>query len=118
MILLVTGSRDWDNKTIIIHELEMIYRMYHLKKVIHGGAIGADTMAERICRDLGIETEIYYPDWTKYGKGAGIIRNERMLDEGQPNRVLALHKNNSRGTQHMIDYALKHNVDVTIIKAP
>ena len=57
--------------------------------VISGGARGADTIAAGFAQGLGCEVIIFKPDWKKYGKAAGPIRNQRMLDEGRPDLVLA-----------------------------
>lgn len=47
---------------------------------------------------------------------AGPIRNEQMLQEGQPDKVLAFHENlaQSRGTADMVRRAAKAGVPVEI----
>jgi len=56
-------------------------------------------------------------DWKSYGKGAGPIRNQLMLDEGKPDLVLAFHNDisSSRGTADMIRRAKKHGISYEII---
>ena len=36
---------------------------------------GGDRFAEKIAKRYGIPIIIFYPNWKKHGKGAGIIRN-------------------------------------------
>lgn len=41
---------------------------------------GGDQFAERIAKAWGLPILIFYPNWTKYGKLAGIIRNSLIAD--------------------------------------
>lgn len=56
---------------------------------IAGGARGADTLAYDWACSRGWWTDVYRADWDRYGKAAGAIRNQRMLDEGKPDLVVA-----------------------------
>ena len=84
--------------------------------VISGGAIGADFlikcvvqyMNEQLGWKLGFKE--YPADWKKYGRGAGPIRNQQMLDEGKPNLVVAFP--GGRGTADMVARAKKAGVKV------
>ena len=57
--------------------------------VIVGGARGADTMAAEWATARSIPCLIYMADWSGLGPKAGPIRNQRMLDEGKPDLVIA-----------------------------
>lgn len=73
--------------------------------VITGGAKGADSLGHELAVELGCETEVYPADWNKYGKGAGPVRNQQMLDEGKPEFILAFVDRpltESRGTADMV----------------
>lgn len=48
--------------------------------LISGGAIGIDTLAEKIADRLKIEKIIFKPDWNTYGKRAAAIRNQKIVD--------------------------------------
>jgi len=113
MIVLVCGSREWNN-------VEMIHK--HVaslspSKVIHGGCKGADSIAGVIAEDMGILVQVFEADWKSHGRAAGPIRNQKMLDEGKPDLVLAFHNNigSSRGTSDMIKRAQRHGVPCKII---
>jgi hypothetical protein len=44
--------------------------------IVSGGCPkGGDNFAEKIAKDNGIPILIFYPNWKKYGKAAGLIRN-------------------------------------------
>lgn len=107
MRILVCGSRDWvDAKTIT--ELLEAYREQDVAKgwttiVIQGGAAGADAIADGWARGRGVVSLTFPADWKTYGRGAGPIRNQRMLDEALPEVVLAFRcEGVSKGTDDMV----------------
>lgn len=113
--LLITGDRYWSDDRIIRAVLEPLYAEHPDMVVIQGGANGADTIAGDVAEWLGIKVLEFRADWNKYGRGAGPIRNQQMIDEGKPTAVMAFHKNlqASRGTLDMVKRARKANLPVT-----
>lgn len=83
---------------------------------ITGVARGADqipiTLYQREMEWKGVE--YYHAEWKKYGSRAGPIRNQRMLDEGKPDLVIAFPDSKSRGTYHMIKISEEAGVPVRI----
>ena len=79
-----------------------------------GGANGADKLGEKFAKDNNIETEIYLPDWNKFGKKAGYIRNKLIIENCD--EVIAFWNGKSAGTKITIDIAKKLNVSLHIIK--
>ena len=83
--------------------------------VIQGGAKGADFLAKVWCYCytggwFKLRCEEYPANWKKYGKGAGPIRNQQMLDEGKPDLVVAFPGND--GTADMVARAKEAGVKV------
>lgn len=118
MKVLVTGSRYWTNRNAIEDELDALMVAHHGIVVIHGGARGADSLAKEICDQNKIESIEYPAQWELFGKSAGIRRNIQMFDEEKPDLVLAFHEDlfgKSKGTLHMVQYALQNRTPVTII---
>lgn len=75
----VTGGRDYDNVEVVAQALQ------HLPAhavLVHGGATGADTLCARLWTEQGWPVEPHPADWMKYGKIAGPIRNQEMVDSG------------------------------------
>ena len=111
--VLVTGSRSWTDFDAIKSELK---KCISAVRLIHGNAHGADLLAAKAADELKFKMiSGYRAQWDKYGRAAGPIRNKQMLDEGKPDFVLAFHKDESRGTQHMINIARAANVPVKVI---
>jgi len=99
MIILITGSRDWTNKKVIMRELTaLLTDERHI--FIHGNARGADKIGAECALELGMDVRAFSAEWDKYGLKAGPIRNRQMLDE-KPDLVLAFHDDilSSKGTK-------------------
>ncbi|MDE1838136.1 MAG: DUF2493 domain-containing protein [Euryarchaeota archaeon] len=114
MRLLICGSRDWTDGEKILHELATLQCV---DLVIEGEAPGADTLSRRAAEQLGIPVLPFPADWEKHGRAAGPLRNQRMLDEGRPDQVLAFTDdlNSSRGTAVMVACARRAGVPVHLI---
>lgn len=79
--VLVTGGRDFDDIDSMREVLGFLAKFYgDALRVIHGGAKGADSLAGRVCNELNIPARSYPADWNKYGKRAGFLRNEQMVE--------------------------------------
>lgn len=101
MIVVVTGSRDWEDYDYIYCRLAELPAG---STIIHGGCRGADQLASKAARALGFKQEAMLADWKQFGKSAGPIRNRRMLAK-HPDLVIAFCRNNSAGTMDCHDAA-------------
>jgi hypothetical protein len=108
MRVLVCGGRDYDEWLKVFDELEGLKP--YPTTVIQGGASGADRHARDWAHDSGTECITFDADWSKHGKSAGPIRNQRMLDEGKPDLVLAFP--GGKGTADMVGRAKAAGVRV------
>jgi hypothetical protein len=75
IIVLVTGQRHWNDYKQLAIELEK----YHPTGIIHGAAAGADTLANIWAINNNVSVLAVPADWKRYGRAAGMIRNEQML---------------------------------------
>lgn len=113
--VMVTGSRDWPFPDTIKTQLDLaLQEARGYFTLIHGDCPrGADRMASDYWTQLNLPQIKYPADWASYGKAAGPIRNKVMIDS-IPQLVLAFQWNSSRGTQHAIDLARKHQIPTRI----
>ncbi len=81
--------------------------------IIHGAAPGADTIAAAYAAMHRLDCIAFPADWGRWGRAAGPRRNQKMLDDGQPDLVLAFPS--GRGTADMIHRS--HKAGVAVIKA-
>lgn len=116
MKLAIVGSRSFTDygylkKSLLEFICEFPNNYYgksiNITEVVSGGAEGADKLAERWAIDLDIALKIFYPDWNKYGKAAGPIRNKQIID--YCDILIAFWDKKSKGTWNSIDLALKQN---------
>lgn len=85
-------------------------------KIISGGAAGVDTAAINFAVSNWLEFEEFRANWQKDGKRAGPIRNQRMLDEGKPDVVVAFP--GGVGTADMVRRARKAGIPVIEVTYP
>lgn len=114
MRLLVCGDRDWDDGLLI--ENEILKVKDNLKVVIEGEARGADSMARDAAEKHNIHVLKFPANWNLYRRAAGPIRNQKMLDEGNPTHVWAFHNciNESRGTADMVLRSVKAGIPTRV----
>lgn len=97
MKIIVSGHRDLrdaEQVDITLSELKPTL-------IIHGGARGADNLAGQWAKEHGVPVRVYPANWGLYGKGAGPIRNQQMVDAGADYWVAFLAPT-SRGTADFI----------------
>jgi hypothetical protein len=104
--VLVCGGRDYADKNRVWRVLFQIAPTL----VIQGGARGADLLALDWAFRHRVPIETYRADWKRDGKAAGPIRNQRMIDEGKPDLVVAFP--GERGTADMVRRARKAGIPV------
>jgi hypothetical protein len=104
--LTIVGSRDFNDYEYLKSTIEQEFENKQIELIISGGANGADKLAERYAAEHNIPTKIVYPDWKKYGKKAGPMRNEEIINESDT--VLAFWDRQSRGTKSSINLSKRY----------
>ena len=107
--LAVVGGRDFSNYQLLKDALRS--RMPFV--LISGGAKGADQLAERFVKEHKMEKKIFYPNWDKYGKSAGYIRNKEII--ANCDKLIAFWDGKSNGTRDSIAKAQALKIPVTVI---
>lgn len=82
MRVIVTGGREYSDVATVLSEIVRVGMDDMHAVIVHGAAPGADTLARFIAEDLGLVTEAHPANWDKWGKAAGPIRNQEMVDLG------------------------------------
>ena len=82
--------------------------------IVTGGARGVDTWAETAARQKGLAVELFIPEWDKLGRGAGMIRNQKIVDACD--RLVAFWDGKSRGTKDSIEKARRAGKQVDIYR--
>lgn len=105
----VIGSRSFDDYSLLVSVL----KEYSPSAIVSGGAKGADSLARRYSEEKCIELIEFLPDWKTFGKGAGMMRNSRIVNESD--MLIAFWDGESKGTQDSITKARKLHKKVKII---
>lgn len=109
--VLVCGTREGIDDTLIDAELSRLSP----DVVIEGDCHGVDRQAGQWARTHGVELVTFPADWRRFGRAAGPIRNQAMLDQGCPDLVLAFATAISKGTNDMIRRAEVSGVPVRVV---
>lgn len=112
--VLICGSRDFDDYKAIRKRLA---ELPEGTRIVHGAARGADELAGVAARSLGFLVSSYPADWNGLGRRAGVVRNQRMLDEEDVSLVLAFPKGDlpdSKGTADMVRRAVAADIQTEI----
>lgn len=115
MRVLVCGGRlygigDVRKRLHQFHVLSALHEKHWFTAIIEGGAPGADAGAAAFGKQRDIPVLTFKADWDRRGAAAGPLRNQRMIDEGKPNLVVAFP--GGRGTADMIRRAEEAGVRV------
>jgi hypothetical protein len=102
--VLVCGGRNY----IDIPSVSRILDGLKPTEIIHGGAPGADAIADMWAMANKIPVSMYKAKWEKYGRAAGPRRNQQMLEEAKPDVVVAFP--GGKGTADMVRRAKKAGI--------
>ncbi len=120
MRVIVCGSRTFTD----VRLLHVFLDGLHVSTpdqftLIEGGARGADGIASRwAAHTPTVEHLTYMADWASEPRRAGVLRNQRMLDDGRPDLVVAFVDKplaESRGTADMVRRARKAGVKTVVV---
>ena len=112
MKVLVCGGRDFNNPDWLSCTLGELSRGAGWTTIIEGGARGADRQAREWALANNLDVQTFDAEWHRHGKRAGPIRNQRMLEEGQPDLIVAFP--GGHGTADMVRRARQAGIEVHV----
>ena len=118
-VVIVAGSRSFSDRSLMYKKLDYYLQKQDKVLIVHGGANGADKCAAMYAKERGIKTKVFLPNWDKYGKKAGILRNKEMFEcasQFQNRGCVVFWDGESRGTKNDIELSKKYNVPLRIVK--
>lgn len=99
-IVLICGSRSIKNL-----QISRYIRPESCAAIVHGAAIGVDTIADSWAKANNLETVIYKPNYKVYGKRAPLVRDEEMAEFCDV--IICFWDGKSRGSKYTCDYGRK-----------
>ena len=115
MIVMVTGSRTWDDFAFIWSELNALYFSIGPRMILMHGHCGkgADEAADQWGLRGRVPTIRWPANWARDGRAAGVMRNMAMVDSGI-GYCLAFLRDASRGTSQCVAYARSKGVRTVV----
>jgi hypothetical protein len=114
MKIIIAGSREFNNFSIIEKECNHLLRDIEYKTIISGTCRGVDKLGEQYADKYLLDKVLFPANWKRYLGGAGYQRNEQMALYAD--RLIAFWDGKSYGTKMMIELAKKNNLKIAIIK--
>ena len=103
MKLIIAGGRRYSLSARDIARLDAIEGV---TEVVSGCAPGVDSDGETWAEEKGIPVRRFQPDWNRYGRAAGVVRNRAMAAYAD---AVALFPG-KRGTESMCEEARKAGI--------
>lgn len=121
--IIVAGTRTFSDYELLENKLNdfisELNQKYPDKQIviITGAAKGADQLGSFYARSHNIPLKEFPADWHTYGRAAGPIRNQQMLDFAlhEIPKLIVFWDGKSRGTKNMIDIARRYNVQTEVL---
>jgi hypothetical protein len=121
--VLVCGGRKYSDAARVASALGKIHKATPITRLVHGNAggldpalltdVGADRLAGIWAAARGIDVQPYPADWDKFGRAAGPMRNQIMLDAERPQLCVAFP--GGKGTADMIARSERAGVPVHLV---
>ena len=106
MRLAIIGSRTFNDYALLVNTIfSSLCPLDFITEIISGGAKGADSLGADFAENNDIPLKVFPAEWNKYGKSAGFIRNQIIVNTCD--MVLAFWDGESRGTADTIAKAKK-----------
>lgn len=110
MKIIVCGGRNYADVDHVWRVLSDLDDVEGITSIAHGGATGADSEADLWAKHNRKSVQAFRARWRQEGKAAGPLRNQRMLDQFQPDVVVAFP--GGKGTADMVRRARESGVRV------
>ena len=105
MNIAIIGSRTFQDFDTLEKFILANIDTSKIKTIISGGAVGTDRLSELFADKYNISKDIIKPEWKKYKRGAGLVRNREIINKSD--LIFAFRQNRSKGTEFVIREALK-----------
>jgi predicted Rossmann fold nucleotide-binding protein DprA/Smf involved in DNA uptake len=116
MKLAIVGSRNFSDYKVLSDFILSKFNLSEVDAIVSGGAKGADSLAEKFAHEHNLLLIVKEADWAKYGRAAGPIRNQLIVDEAAA--VVAFPTPSSKGTLSTMNLATKKGKRLEVMHVP
>jgi predicted Rossmann fold nucleotide-binding protein DprA/Smf involved in DNA uptake len=116
MRIAIVGSRNIKDYDFVNSCFNKILTDENIEdyEIVSGGADGVDSIAREIAINNKKTITEFFPDWKKYGKSAGFVRNKYIVESADI--LIAIWDGESKGTKNSINTAMKLNKKIFVFK--
>lgn len=121
MKVIIAGSRNIHNIALVelacykaIQRWKRNGIVDYITEIVCGEAKGVDLLGKVLAAKANIPVKSFPADWNKYGKQAGYIRNNDMVNYADA--LIAVWDGKSPGTKMTIDLAKKKKLKVFVLQ--
>lgn len=111
----MVGSRNYYDEINVRLVVDAIPIAFWKKNfvIVSGGAKGVDSWAIDEAKELDLATMVLRAEWNRFGKGAGMIRNELLVNTCH--LLFVFWDGSSPGTRHVMSHAKKTSTPYKLI---
>jgi len=110
MKIAVVGARQYPDR---VHVERFVRFLPGDWEIVSGGASGVDTFAQDAAASQHRPYTVFYADWNRVGKAAGMLRNTEIVDASDC--VVAFIHGPSRGTMDTVRKAVAQGKPVWVL---
>ncbi len=118
MRVVVCGGRDFQDRELCFKTLDGLLEEETDVEIVTGGAGGADALGAEYAQARARELTVFKPEWDRFGKSAGPVRNRQMVSYAGETRaaVVAFWDGASPGTASTISFARQAGLETHVIR--
>lgn len=112
--VIISGSQDFKDYNLLKEKCDF-YLSRKIKDgkkivVISGGTEGADKLGEKYAAENGFEVRRFIADWNRFGKFAGLRRNQQMTEIGNACIAFFSSYGDNKGVTNLVSIARKNHL--------
>lgn len=115
--VIIAGSRSFSDIELMRLKCDAILKAKvdtHEIVIVSGTAGGTDKLGEQYASERGYKVHRYPAKWDEFGRRAGYIRNQQMMDNADA--VIVFWDGVSKGSRHMMDIAEAANAPLRVVR--
>lgn len=111
--IIIAGSRTApeNNQELFLKVTAILNQLgFEDVEIVSGGAKGADKFGENFAKEMLLPIKQFKPDWDKFGKSAGMIRNKQMAEYAT--HLILIWDGKSKGSANMLKRAQEKELEI------
>jgi hypothetical protein len=112
--VILAGGREFYDYDLFKYKVDFYLKNKTNIEIVSGGAMGADSLAEKYAKERGYKLTVFKADWSTNSKAAGHIRNSQMV--AYSDAAIYFWDGVSRGTLDCMKKAKNKGIPLKVIR--